>query len=192
MRSFERKGLDSTAAPMVEALRQRDVVGASLLDVGAGSGTAVVTLLEAGMTKAVAYDISPSYEQVAGALFQARGLQDRVEWHTGDFLAAGDGHSADVVYLNRVVCCYPEVIRLVDSVAGAAGRLLALSYPRRRFVMRTALRVINLLLRLRRVPFRVFAHDPTVIAARVAAAGLREIASGRGAVWEWKVWERSA
>jgi hypothetical protein len=40
------------------------------------------------------------------------------------------------------------------------------------------------------VPFRVFVHDPRQIVQRVAAAGLREVATGGSAVWEWKVWER--
>jgi magnesium-protoporphyrin O-methyltransferase len=121
---------------MIAALADRGIDGALLLEVGAGPATALVTLLEAGVARAVAYDISPSYEKVAGALLQGRNLQDRVEWHTGDYLAVGDRRDADVVFLNRVVCCYPEMAPLVDAAAGHARRLLALSYPRRRWFTR--------------------------------------------------------
>jgi len=191
VRAFERKGLDGTARPMIEALQAEGLEGATLLEVGAGPGTALVTMLEAGAGRAVAYDISPSYEKVAGALLQGRGLTDRVEWHTGDYLASGDHRPADTVFLNRVVCCYPDAT-LVGAVADRAGRLLALSYPRRRWYTRVGIRVINGYLWLRRVPFRVFVHDPGAIARSVVAAGFAEVASGGSAAWEWKVWRRAA
>jgi magnesium-protoporphyrin O-methyltransferase len=177
---------------MIAALRPLGIQGCRLLEVGAGPGTAVVSLLAAGMDSAIAYDISPSYTAVAGALFQGRGVQDRVEWHSGDYLASGDGREADVVFLNRVVCCYADMVPLVDAVTGRARRFLALSYPRRRWLTRTAIRVMNAYLALRRVPFRTFVHDPDAIAARVAAAGLRPVAAGGGGIWEWRVWQRAS
>lgn len=191
MESFERKGLDGTAGPMIAALRERGIAGASLLEVGAGSGTAAVTLLEAGMARAVAYDISPSHERVAGALLQGRGLSDRVEWHTGDYLTSADRQAADVVFLNRVVCCYPDGVGLMAAVAPQARRFLAVSYPRPLWWARSALRVMNGYLRLRRVPFQVFVHDPAALTAPAVESGLIETASGRTAMWEWKVWERA-
>lgn len=190
VRNFERKGLDGTAAPMIAALQEHGIPGSTLLEVGAGPATALVTLLEAGVARAVAYDISPSYEKVAGALLQGRGLLDRVEWRTGDYLASDDRRDADVVFLNRVVCCYPEMAPLVDAVAARTGRLLALSYPRRRWYTRAAIHVMNGYLALRRVPFRVFVHDPRQIAERVSAAGLHPVASGGTRTWEWRVWGR--
>jgi SAM-dependent methyltransferase len=192
VRNFERHGLDSTAAAMIATLRERGVAGATLLDVGAGPGTATVTLLEAGMSAAVAYDISPSHERVAGALLQGRGLTDRVEWHTGDYLTADDRRTADVVFLNRVVCCHPQGVDLMTAVAPRSGSLLAVSYPRPRWWVRLGLRGINGYLRLRKIPFRVFVHDPMALAAAARDAGLKEAASGGTAAWEWKVWERSA
>lgn len=192
VRRFESKGLDATAQPMIDELRSQGIEGATLLEVGAGSATALVTLLEGGATRAVGYDISPSYEKVAGALIAGRGLADRVEWHTGDYLAAGDTRTADVVFLNRVVCCYPNMEILVDATAARARSLLALSYPRDRWFIRLGIRMINGFLRLRRVTFRVFVHEPAAIDARVTAAGLTLVAAGSTAAWHWKVWERVA
>ncbi|HEX5630692.1 MAG TPA: class I SAM-dependent methyltransferase, partial [Acidimicrobiia bacterium] len=125
--NFERKGLDSTAGPMIAALRARGIGTGTLLEVGAGTGTATVTLLEAGMATAVAYDISQSHEKVAGALLQGRGLIERVEWNTGDYLDSRDRRPADVVFLNRVVCCYPDGVGLMAAVAPQAERFLAVS-----------------------------------------------------------------
>ena len=192
VRAFERKGLDATAAAMIAVLRERGITGATVLEVGAGAGTAQVALLEAGAVRSTAYDISPSYERIAGALLQARGLADRVEWRTGDVLADPDAPRADVVFLNRVVCCYPDLAPLIDAVAARSDRLLALAYPRDRRLTRLGIRVINGYLRLRRVPFRVFVHAPREIEERVASAGLHPAAAGRTRFWHWQVWERPA
>jgi 2-polyprenyl-3-methyl-5-hydroxy-6-metoxy-1,4-benzoquinol methylase len=193
LRSFRRRGLDSTAGPMVGALAARGIEGATVLEVGAGIGTAQVALLKSGAARSVAYDLSPAYEQVSAELLTEHGVADRVEWHTGDFLANGDGiDRADVVFLNRVVCCYPHMAEMVDAAAGRARRLLALSYPRDRWWLKAGLWVINGFLRLRRTSFRVFVHDTDDIARRVEVAGLSRVASGSGVAWEWHVWERPA
>jgi magnesium-protoporphyrin O-methyltransferase len=193
VRSFQRKGLDSTAGPMVDALRSKGVIGASVLEIGAGSGAALVTLLEAGAGSATAFEISPAYEAEARALFDARGITAPLEWHTGDFVAEADGVAgSDVVFLNRVVCCYPHMEDMVDAAGSKTVRLLAMAYPRDRWPVRLFLRVLNRWLRFRKNSFRVFLHDPDSVAARATAGGLHEVAAGMTTTWHWRVWERPA
>jgi len=189
-RAYRRRGLDSTARPMVAALGKRGIEGASVLEVGAGIGSAQVALLEAGARSGIAYDLSPAYQDVSTALLAEHGLADRVEWRTGDFVADSAAPRADVVFLNRVVCCYPG-IEMVDAVASRSARLLAMAYPRDRWWVRAGVRTLNGFLRLGRTTFRVFVHPAAEIAQRVAAAGLGEVASGRTLMWEWHVWERA-
>jgi hypothetical protein len=191
LRSFRRKGLDSTAGPMIGALATRGIEGASVLEVGAGIGSAQVALLSSGVARSVAYDLSPFHAAAGEELLDEHGVADRVEWRVGDFLAdATRMQSADVVFLNRVVCCYPHMSAMVDAAAAKTGRLLALSYPRDRWWLKAGLGLINGFMRLRRTSFRVFVHDPEEIARRVRSAGLTEVASGRNLAWEWHVWER--
>jgi len=177
---------------MVRALARHGLAGSSVLEVGAGPGTAQVALLEAGAARGVAYDLSPASAAVARELLAERGLQDRVEWHTGDFVVErDDGARADVVFLNKVVCCYPDMPTMVDAALGSSRRFLALALPRRRWSVRLGIGVINALLRLRRTTFRVFAHDPAEVARRVEASGFREVSQGRTFSWEWHLWERN-
>jgi len=56
VRAFERKGLDGTAGPMIAALEARSISGSTLLEVGAGPATALVTLLEAGVARRLELD----------------------------------------------------------------------------------------------------------------------------------------
>jgi SAM-dependent methyltransferase len=189
-RAFERSGLDATAAPMVAALRGRGLEGASVLEIGAGSGTALVAMLDAGASAAVGIDLSPAYEKAAWDLVARRGHRDEVAWHTGDAVGMQDEiGEVDVVFGNRVVCCYPAMEEMVDMVTDKARALVALSYPRDRWVARVATRLINLVMWMRRNSFRTFVHDPEAIAARVEAAGFRPTASGTTTQWQWMVWE---
>ena len=193
VRYFLKKGLDSTARPMVDAVSSRGVEGASVLEIGAGAGTALVSLLEAGAIRADAFEISAAYEGPARRLLEERGIDAPVEWHTGDFVAMTDAvDRADVVFLNRVVCCYPDMEELVDAVGSKCTRLLAMSYPRNRWPFRLFIRIANTWLRFRKNSFRIFLHAPDAVAKRVSGAGLREVASGTTAGWHWKVWERNS
>ncbi|MDP2622477.1 MAG: methyltransferase domain-containing protein [Actinomycetota bacterium] len=192
VRSFRRRGLDSTAGPMVEALRIRGLEGTSVLEVGAGVGSAQVRLIEAGAASSVAYDLSPAHHKVGEGLLVEFGVADRVEWRIGDFATDTAAPRADVVFLNRVVCCYPDMEAMVDAAALRTNRLLAMAYPRDRWWVRVGIRALNGFLRIGRTTFRVFVHRVTEIERRVNSAGLSEVARGRTALWEWHVWERVA
>jgi magnesium-protoporphyrin O-methyltransferase len=190
LRRFHKRGLDSTAGPMIGALARRGLHGATVTEAGAGIGSAQVALLASGAERGVAYELSPGYELVAHELLADHGMTDRVEWRTADFVTASGHETSDVVFLNRVVCCYPDMPAMVDRASQGAGRFLAMSYPRQRLLVRIGTRGVNALLWLRRTTFRAFLHDPKAIGQRITGAGFTEVESGRTAVWEWKVWER--
>lgn len=174
---------------MIGALARHGLDGATVIEAGAGVGSAQVALFGSGAARGIAYELSPGYERAAADLLAQHRLLDRVEWRTEDFVT-GNGDHGEVVFLNRVVCCYPDMPRMVDRAVGRSDRLLAMSYPRRRWLVRIGLRLVNAFLWLRRTTFRVFAHDPAELARRAEDAGFSEVESGRTAVWEWKVWER--
>jgi hypothetical protein len=191
VRSFEKNGLDSTAEPMVNVLRGEGLEGATVLEVGAGSATAVATMLDSGADRATAIDISPNYEATAKDFLEERGLADAVDWHTGDFVALADElPRCDVVFLNRVVCCYPDMPELVDAAAGHADRYIAASYPRTNLGSRFVTWVLNGWFRIHGNTFRTFVHSPEQIAGRLVAAGFEPVRIGTTAIWHWGVWRR--
>ena len=133
-RSYQQEGLDSTEGPMVEAL-SNSLEGKSLLDVGAGSGGATVELLRRGAGSAVAVDISDAYQPVVQILLEDAGVADQASFVVGDLveLDAKVG-PADVVFGNRVICCYPDMPAMVDAMTSRANERLAASYPRDRWI----------------------------------------------------------
>jgi magnesium-protoporphyrin O-methyltransferase len=189
---FRRKGLDTTARAMVDAL-DGALLEASVLEAGAGTGGAHVEMLRRGAARATAVEISDAYDDVATAIATDMGVADRVERRIGDFVdVAHDVGPHDIVYLNRVVCCYPDMPAMIGAAVGGSAEHVAVSYPRDRWFVRLGFRVLNGSLRLRKVPFRVFVHDPDDLARRMEAAGFEPTTTGRSFVWHWGVWARVA
>jgi hypothetical protein len=187
-RRFRQRGLRGTSQDLVQLAG--DVRGATILDVGGGVGAIELELLAAGAERATNIELSGGYEDAAAELIAERRVEGQVERQVGDFVtAAVEPH--DIVVMHRVVCCYPDVDTLVAKAAANATRLLLLTYPRERRLVRLGLRTINLWLRLSRCGFRTYAHPVARITAAAEAQGLQfdRRASG-GSVWESAAYRR--
>jgi 2-polyprenyl-3-methyl-5-hydroxy-6-metoxy-1,4-benzoquinol methylase len=190
-RRYRRKGLDGTAREIVAVLNERGVEGASVLEIGGGTGTLQLELLRGGARRAVNLELSRGYDAVARELAEEAGLADRIERRVADIAERPNEIApADVVVLHRVVCCYPWPERLVSSAASHAQRLLVLSFPRRNALSRLWVWSLNLFLRLRGRGFKSFVHPPETIRAAAVAAGLRRVHEHRGRVWHVAAFER--
>ena len=190
-RRYRRKGLDGTAREIVAVLKERGVAGASVLEVGGGTGTLQLELLRGGARRAVNLELSRGYDAVARELAEEAGLADRIERRVVDIAERPEEVApADVVLLHRVVCCYPWPERLVSSAASHAQRLLVLSFPRRNALSRLWVWSLNLFLRLRGRGFQSFVHPPETIRAAAVAAGLRRVHEHRGRMWHVAAFER--
>jgi magnesium-protoporphyrin O-methyltransferase len=111
----------------------------------------------------------------------------------GDFVAmANDVPDADVVTLDRVICCYPDVDVLVSRSAAKTRRVYGAVYPRRVPWMRAAIGAVNLFQRVRGSAFRVFMHDPARIDDRLRAAGLQRVSRQSTLGWDVVVYAAPA
>jgi magnesium-protoporphyrin O-methyltransferase len=191
-RRYRRKGLDRAARRLVAALVARGVDGASVLEGGGGIGAIEIELLEAGAVSAVNVELSSAYEAEAAALLRERGLEGRVEFRSGDFVADAPAlPRADVVVLHRAVCCYPDGPAFVRAAASRTDRLLALTVPRERPMTRAGVRAINVFLRLRGCGFRTFVHPLEELLRAARAEGLRPATvETSGPIWCVAVLER--
>src|SRR5437868_717358 len=111
----------------------------------------------------------------------------------GDFAAIADTVTdADVVTLNRVVCCYPDAEALLRGAAARTRRLVAFSYPRDRWYMWIMTVLENFWRRLRGSSFRIFVHPPERMEAVLEAAGLVRVARRGTLVWVLDLYRRRA
>jgi predicted TPR repeat methyltransferase len=190
---YRRAGPDRTTRMLLDMIGTTDARDATVLDIGAGVGVIDHELLEAGADRAVLVDGSLPYQDVAREEGQRRGHLDRMTFVEGDFVARAPAlEPADIVTLDRVICCYPNVDALVTASAAKARSLYGLVLPRDRPLLRVAARLLNLWFRLRRVPYRAFAHPNATVDAHAAAAGLRPRVEATTFVWRVVLYERSA
>lgn len=193
LKRYRKQGLDSMAASMRDYLISRGMEGSTVLEVGGGIGALHLELLKAGAVTATHVELSRSYEAVARGLLAEEGLSDRVQRRVADFVeVASDMEPADDVMMNRVVCCYPDMVRLMTSALGRARRFMAATFPRDRLGTRLAIRAGNQYLRWRGTSFQAFVHDPDEIDAVAAAEGFRLAHADRSFIWQAAVYERVA
>jgi hypothetical protein len=190
---YRRKGLDGTSREIVDYLKSEGVHGQTLLEVGGGVGAVQIELLKAGAESAVSIELTPTYERVAAGLLEEVGLRDRVERKVTDFVeAASEVDAADIVVLNRVLCCYHDMPRLAGAAADHTRSLLVLSYPRRTWWTVASFGLFNWFLALFRRQFHVFVHKPKDIIATARRHGLEPVLDRRGAFWTVAALRRSA
>jgi len=191
LQRYRGHGPDATTATLVEMIRDRGVSGSSLLDIGGGIGVIDHELLRAGAGHAVLVDASGPAVEMARREARRRGTLDRLEFVDGDFVSrASDVDVADIVTLDRVICCYPDVESLVRLSATRARSLYGLVLPRDRRLLRWALPLLNAWFRIRGFRYRTFLHANAKVDALVAAAGLRQVRESRTFMWRVVLYER--
>ena len=192
LRRFARRGPDAPTRDLVAAIRATPLPPrASLLDVGGGIGAIQHLLLEQGFGHAVQVDASKAYLAVAAAEAERRGHRSQVEFVHADFkVAAADLAAADVVTLDRVVCCDPGYPALLGAAAGHAKRIVAFSYPRPGWITRAFVAAVNAVNLLLGRAFRAYVHPPAAMFAVLEGAGLRQRWAGGGRIWAVALFER--
>jgi hypothetical protein len=190
---YRRRGPAKTTRVLLSALQQAGAPAGTLLDIGGGVGAIPHALLKAGVQSAVSVEASPAYLEAARQEAERQGLAGHITFRHGDFVALADSlPPADIVTLDRVICCYPDMPGLVGLSAERARRLYAVVYPRDLALVRLGLRLINLYLRLQRSPMRVFGHPTAEVEAILRQRGLRLRFRRLMGAWQVAVYERAA
>jgi magnesium-protoporphyrin O-methyltransferase len=189
---YRSQGPDTTTRMLLDLIRARGVRGASVLDVGSGIGVIDHELLRDGAGHAVLVDASGPSLEAARNEARRRGHLDRLDFVDGDFVSRASAvDDADIVILDRVICCYPDLESLVRLSATRARALYGLVLPRDRAVLRLGLWFVNLWYRLRGVAYRAYVHPNARVDAIAAEAGLRPAAEERTFVWRVVLYERA-
>lgn len=191
MRAYRRKGLDPMASNMFRYLTSRGVDGSDVLEVGGGIGVLQLELLKAGARSSVNVELSAGYEEAAAELAAETGFEERLTRRVGDFVELQDEvDEADIVVMNRVVCCYPWMGRLMGAAARKTKSLLAIVVPRDRWWVKTGQTIGNGYMAFRKCDFRAFVHPVTEIRSVAEHSGLALVHSDQNLIWQTLVLER--
>lgn len=191
LKNYLKRGPERHTKLILEAIHSLGLKNADLLDIGGGIGALHHELLESEVHEATHVDASSAYLNQAKEEATRRGHAERVHFIHADFTdVANEVPRADVVTLDRVVCCYPDFRKLLSAAADHSQAALALTYPRETWYMRIGLKVINFLQGLRKDPFRVFLHPVAEMDALLEQHGFKRVSLRRLFVWEMALYQR--
>jgi magnesium-protoporphyrin O-methyltransferase len=191
LKAYRAKGPGTTTKLLIGALKAAGIVDQTLLDIGGGVGAIQHELLKGGARSAIAIDASSAYLQAARQEAERQGHADRVVYRQGDFVAlAPQLPQADVVTLEKVICCYPDMRALVGVSSAHAGKLYGVVFPRDTWWMRLGGWLVNLAPLLQRNAFRFFVHPTSAIEAEVRANGLKRCYYRKTLFWQVIVYAR--
>jgi magnesium-protoporphyrin O-methyltransferase len=157
----------------------------TLLDIGAGVGILHHELLAREVRSATHVEASRAFVEAAQDETGRRGQVGRVTFLHGDFLAlAPTIQAADLVTLDRVLCCYHELEPLLLTSAARSRRYWAASFPREHWYVRLGNRWENWRRARAGNAFCTFVHPVAEIYRLLAQAGLRPLRVSRRPVWE--------
>jgi SAM-dependent methyltransferase len=163
------------SAQLLDALRDAATEHPSILELGCGTGALSVALLELGAEQATGFDLSASSVDLARRRAEMAGVLDRASFSVGN-AAAVTLPRADLVILDRCMCCFADADRLADAAIAAAVRRIAISVPESRGwrgpFNRLAWAAENVWDGLRG-GCRGYVHDVHRLEARFASAGFR-------------------
>jgi SAM-dependent methyltransferase len=184
-------------ASLLDAITEAGVADRTILDVGCGIGDLAMEVVARGGASGTGFDLSPKAIGEARRLAASRGVGDRMRFEVGDG-AKLDLPAADIVVINRVVCCYPDTENLLEHTLAAARSVFAMTAPVSSgvtgLINRLKSRLENVGYRLRPKKyggFRTFIHDLDRIDERIRAAGFRRVRhEQRRVVWDLAVYTR--
>jgi SAM-dependent methyltransferase len=189
---YRAKGPGPTTRLLLAGLATVGPLHGGLLDIGSGVGVLSFELLERGVTSAVGVDLSSAHIAIAAQEASRRGRSESTRFLQGDFLdIAATLPSADVVTLDRVVCCYPAYERFLQESLRHADRIFAFSYPLDRWYVRTWVGLENCGRAVTRNAFRSFVHPVSAMEDVIRRERFRLLDRRSTGTWRADVYARS-
>lgn len=188
---FRRRGMRKTTRWLVDALRDENIEGMTLLDIGGGVGAIPLELLKSGIRSATGVDASSAFVHAAREEAERQNLSERTTYLHGDFVEMSDGlDRADIVTLDRVVCCYDDMPALIGASTARARQFYALVYPKDTWWTQIGGAAINLWLQLRRSDMRVFIHSVGEVDTLIRRRGFKQHTHRTTHFWRADVYRR--
>ena len=192
-RRYRRRGLDAVQRKLLDGLKAAGVGGDSVLEIGCGTGELQRRVLAAGAADAVGIDVAAGMIAEAQAAAEREGFGGRAAFLVGDAVQrAAELAPAGLVVLDKVLCCYPDLDRLLAVSLQRTERLYAVVVPRSHWLVAATWRLAIAVFKMLRSSFHPFYHDWNRAAAAIARAGFHRIFAAHTLSWDAWIYRRAA
>lgn len=191
LKRYRKRGPDKTTRMLINALKEEDVQGLTLLDIGGGLGAIQHEMLRAGVQSVTDVEASTAYLNATKGETARRGYAERVSYQHGNFVDLAENISpADIVTLDRVICCYPDMQKLVRLSVARADKYYGLVFPREDWWMKVWDFLQSFYLSLTKSNFRSFLHSTKDVEELVNSHGFKRSFYQRTFAWQVVVYTR--
>ena len=191
IKRYLKKGPSKTTSMLLDAIHKKGVQGLNFLDIGGGIGAIQYDLIKAGASNGTSIEASSAFFDVVKEEALQNGLAERVNFKYGDFTAtASDVDSADIVTLDKVICCYDDMSELVGLSSKLARKIYAVIYPRDVWWTKLALLMVNFYPRIKGSSFRVFIHPTKKVEEIIFGNGLKRNYYATTLFWQVAIFTR--
>ena len=191
IKRYLKKGPSKTTSMLLDAIHKKGVQGLNFLDIGGGIGAIQYDLIKAGASNGTSIEASSAFFDVVKEEALQNGLAERVNFKYGDFTAtASDVDSADIVTLDKVICCYDDMSELVGLSSKLARKIYAVIYPRDVWWTKLALLMVNFYSRIKGSSFRVFIHPTKKVEEIIFGNGLKRNYYATTLFWQVAIFTR--
>ena len=174
LKRYLKKGPSKTTGMLLKAIHKTGVKGLDFLDIGGGVGAIQYDLIKAGASNGASIEASSSYIDLVKEEIHKNNLAEIIDFKHGDFTAiASDVDSADIVTMDKVICCYDDMSELVRLSSKLSRKIYAVIYPRDVWWTKLALPFINFYPIIKGSPFRVFIHPTKKVEEIIFRNGLK-------------------
>ncbi len=190
---YRRKGPKKTTRQLVEALRAEGVKGMLLLDIGGGLGDIQHKLIRSGVQRAINSEASSAYLEACRLEAERQGHSEQIQHIRGNSVEVAEMiPPAGIVTLDRVICCYDDMERLVDLSAQKAKWLYGVVYPQDKWWVKVYVWLYHSVRHwLRGNPMRNYVHPTKAVEAVIEKNGLQRKYLREMGGWQVAVFARS-
>jgi hypothetical protein len=192
LKQYHKKGPWKSTQMLIDAIQESGFQDKTLMDVGGGIGAIQHELFKEGLGSAIQVEASQAYLNIIQKEAEEKGRAQNTSTYTGDFVElAPDLPKADIVTLDRVLCCYPYIAAMVDAASAKAEQLVGLVYPRETWLAKFSIGSANLYQRIRKKDFRMYLHPRDQVDARLRANHFHLKQTAQTFIWHVDLYERT-
>ena len=185
LKRYLKKGPSKTTSMLLDAIHKKGVKGLDFLDIGGGIGAIQYDLIKAGASGGTSIEASSAYIDVVKDEILQNGLIETVSFKHGDFTTmASNVDSADIVTLDKVICCYDDMSELVGLSSKLARKIYAVIYPRDVWWTKLAFLMMNFYARIKGCSFRTFIHPTQKVEEIIFENGLKRNYYTTTLIWQ--------